>query len=404
MKFSAKLLALVLALAMLAGMTAFASEDEDPILFTFNGQEYPASYVEKLLYGYESNGYITSSYAYDEAIDYLIVNKLAPLAKANELGLDQFTDEELEKFNTLAEDYFYQHLDAYVEYYTDSIETDKEALREEILSYWEDIGTTVDVAKETHLFNQIKARLMETIDVEVTEEEITEVFNEQIEKDRELFENNIPAYEYYTYYLDYSVWFRPEGYRSIQQIMLMVDEDLVEDYKEQLTEGDEKKIAKAEQAMLDSRKDTIDAIYARLDAGNDFIAVRDEFTEDPALDEWVQENGYYVHPENTIWPDNFAAASFSEDLKEIGDYASQPVVSKNGIHIVMYAGDIPGGSPELTDDIREGIVEHITNEKRADVVESWAAEYEVVYNQEAIDEKIAERKAAYEAYEASLAG
>jgi parvulin-like peptidyl-prolyl isomerase len=184
----------------------------------------------------------------------------------------------------------------------------------------------------------------------------------------------------------------------------MVDEDLVEDYKDQLTEGDEKKIAKAEKAMLDSRKDDIEAIYARLDAGEDFITVMNEVTEDPALDEWVQENGYYVHPQNTIWPDNFAAASFSEELKEIGDYASQPVVSKNGIHIVMYAGDIPGGGPELTDDIREGIVDYITNEERTEVIESWADEYEVTYNQEVLDKLIAERKAAYEEYEASLAG
>jgi len=404
MKFIVKLFALVLALAMMAGVTAFAANDEDPILFTFNGQEYPHSYVEPLMYGYSSNNYITSVYAYDEAIDYLIVNKLAPLAKANDLGLDQFTDEEKEKIYKLAEEYYEQLLDAYVEYYTEQMETDKEALREEIRAYWAEIGTTVEVAKETHLFNQIKARLMDSIDVEITDEEINKVFEEQIQKDKELFENNIAAYEYYTYYLDYSVWYRPEGYRSIHQIMLMVDDKLVEDYRNMLNEGDEKKIAKAEKAMLDSRKEDIDAIYARLNAGEDFITVMNDVTEDPALDEWVQANGYYVHPENTIWPENFAAASFGEDLKEIGDYASQPVVSKNGIHIVMYAGDIPGGGPELTDDIREGIVDYIANEKRTAVIDSWAEEYEVTYNQEVIDKLIEERKAEYDAYEASLQG
>ena len=95
MKFFAKLTALVLTAVMILCMNGFAAE-EDPILFTFNGQEYPLSYVESVIYGYESNGYITSPYAFDEAIDYLIINKLAPLAKAKEMGLDQFTDEELE--------------------------------------------------------------------------------------------------------------------------------------------------------------------------------------------------------------------------------------------------------------------------------------------------------------------
>lgn len=396
MKFPAKLFALVLTLVMMLGMTAFATE-EDPVLFTFNGQEYPASYLQKLVYGYASEGYITSEYAYDEAIDYLIVNKLAPLEKAKELGLDQFTEEELDRIYTLAEEYFEQLLDAYVEYYTDQIDSDKEQLRKEIRAYWEDIGTTVEVAKETHLFNQIKARLMETIDVEVTEEEIVAVFEEQVNKDKELFENNIAAYEFYTYYRDYSVWYRPEGYRAIMQIMLIPDEKLLEDYKEQSYGDDEKKIEKAANAILKSRQEDIDAIYARLNAGEDFLTVMNEVSEDPALDEWIRENGYYVHQQNTVWPDTFAEASFSEELKEHGDYISKPVVSKNGIHIVMYYGDIPGGAPELTEDIRQGIIEHITNEKRVAVVESWAPEYEVTYNQEAIDKMIEEGKAAYEA-------
>lgn len=397
MKFTAKFVAMMLALIVLVSTCAFATEAEDPILFTFNGQEYPASYMDKLMLGYEGQGYITSEYAYDEAIDYLIVNKLAPLAKAKELGLDQFTDEELEKIYTLAEEYYEQLLDAYVEYYTEQIETDKEQLRKEIRSYWNDIGTTVEVAKETHLFNQIKARLMETIEVEVTEEEILKVFDEQIAKDKELFENNISAYEFYTYYRDYSVWFRPEGYRAIMQIMLVPEQDLLDDYRDQLATDDEKKIEKATNAMLKSRQDDIDAIYARLNAGEDFLTVMNEVSEDPALDEWIRENGYYVHPNNTVWPDNFAAASFSEELKEYGDYISTPVVSKNGIHIVMYYGDVPGGATELTDDIRAGIVDYITNEKRVKVVDSWAEEYEVVYCQEEIDKKISAGKAAAEA-------
>lgn len=397
MKFTAKFVAMMLALIVLVSTCAFATEAEDPILFTFNGQEYPASYMDKLMLGYEGQGYITSEYAYDEAIDYLIVNKLAPLAKAKELGLDQFTDEELEKIYTLAEEYYEQLLDAYVEYYTEQIETDKEQLRKEIRSYWNDIGTTVEVAKETHLFNQIKARLMETIEVEVTEEEILKVFDEQVAKDKELFENNIPAYEFYTYYRDYSVWYRPEGYRAIMQIMLLPEDKLLQDYKDQLDTDDEKKIEKAANAMLKSRQDDIDAIYARLNAGEDFLTVMNEVSEDPALDEWIRENGYYVHPKNTVWPDSFAEASFSEELKEYGDYISAPVVSKNGIHIVMYYGDIPGGAPELTEDIRAGIVEHIANGKRVVIVESWADEYEVTYNQEAIDKKIEEGKAAAEA-------
>lgn len=396
MKFSVKFVSLVLALILALCAGAFATEADDPILFTFNGQEYPASYVQKLMLGYESNDYISSTYAYDEAIDYLIVNKLAPLAKAHELGLDQFTDEELDRIYTLAEEYYEKYLDAYVEFYTDQIESDKDQLREEIRSYWSDIGTTVEVAKEAHLFNQIKARLMESIDVEVSEEEIQEIYQQQVEKDKSLFADNIAAFEYYTYYLDYDIWYMPEGYRAIQQILLVPEDDLIQDYKGQLDSGDEKKIKRAADAMIKSRQDDIDAIYARLEAGESFVDVMMDVSEDPSLDEWVAENGYYVHPKNTVWTENFATASFSDELSEIGDYSTTPVVSKNGIHIVMYFGDVPGGAMPLTDEIRESIVEYLSNDERVAVIESWASEYEVTYNQEAIDALIEEGRAAAE--------
>lgn len=401
MKFSVKFVSLVMALIMALCAGAFATQEDDPILFTFNGQDYPASYVEKLLLAYEGNDYISSSYAYDEAIDYLITNKLAPMAKAHDMGLDEFTDEELEHIYTLADEYYEKYLDAYVEYYTAQIEVDADELREEIRSYWNDIGTTVEVARETHLFNQIKARLMEALDVEITEEEILEVYNAQIEKDKAQFAENIPSFEYFTYYLDYDVWYMPEGYRAIQQILLVPDDDLLQDYKDQLDTDDEKKIQRAAKAMIKSRQDDIDAIYARLDAGEDFVTVMQEVSEDPSMDEWVIENGYYVHQKNTVWPDSFAEASFSDELENYGDYISEPVVSKNGIHIVMYFGDVPGGPTDLTDEIRENIISYLTNLKYTEIIESWPEEYETVYNQEAIDQCIASGKAAYEAAQAA---
>ena len=88
-------LAALLALILLLCAPAYAAEDEDPVLFTFNGQEYHQSEVVRNASAYGQAQLISSETAYEEAIEYMIANQLVAEAKAAELGLDQYTDEEL---------------------------------------------------------------------------------------------------------------------------------------------------------------------------------------------------------------------------------------------------------------------------------------------------------------------
>ena len=376
-------LAALLALILLLCAPAYAAEDEDPVLFTFNGQEYHQSEVVRNASAYGQAQLISSETAYEEAIEYMITNQLVAEAKAAELGLDQYTDEELAEIKAEADQYYEEQLDAYTDaLLPESTDAEKAEFRQSLKDYWIENGTTAELAEKTHLFNKTKARLLETMPVEITDEEIAEVFEEQIQKDEEFFKDNIKAYEYFTEYQQSDVWFVPEGYRGVLQILLYADDELTEAYKAAV-EADEG-VEEARQAILDSKQETIDEIYAKLDAGEDFVTVMQEYSEDPAMDETLIETGYAVHPESTIWVREFTAGAFSDKMQAVGD-VSDPVVSRFGVHILYYLRDIPAGRVEFNDRIRESIVNYLTNKKRAETLASWAADYEVTYNQEAID-------------------
>lgn len=397
MKTMARTLAMVLILAMAMSIPAFAAE-EDPVLFTFNGKDVLQSEVDRLLQGYAQNGYISSDYAYDEAIEYMIVNQLTAEAKAHELGLDEFTEEELAQIKEEAAEYFDAQQEAMIDVYSPEMsEEDRKAFKEELTRYWETIGTTMAAFEETHRFNVIKSRLLETMAVEISDEEISAIYEEQVSKDKEYFADNVLAYEYYTYYLTRNIWYTPEGFRRIHQIMFTVDQELIDAYKAAEEAADEKALEEAKAAILASRQDDVDAVYARLNAGEDFITVMNEVSEDPALNEYLlEEGGYMVHPESNVYGTVFAAAAFGDDMQAVGDI-SAPAVAKTGIHILYYNADEPAGPVELDDDIRNSITLYLTSQKRSQMLQDWSKEYEVTYNQKTIDKLMEDGEKAAEA-------
>ena len=383
MKKSARLCACLLALALLMGMTAFAAEGDDPVLFTFNGTEVYQSEVIRRAAAYGQAQLISSDTAYDEAIEYMIVNQLVPEARAAELGLDQFTDAELAEINAEAAEYYEQQLDAYVEGMGANLsDSEKESFREELRAYWNEMGTTVESAQETHRFNKVKARLLETMDVEISDEEIAQVYEEQVQKDEDFFKDNILAYEYFTEYMQSDVWYVPEGYRGVLQILLYADEALCDAYEDAVSAGEG--VEEAAQAIIASKQSAIDAIYARLDAGEDFVSVMLDYTQDPGMDDDRIASGYPVHVKSTVWGKEFATGAFSEEMQQVGD-VSQPIASKYGVHILYYLRDIPGGRIAMDERIRESITTYLTNQKRVEILASWADDYDVTYNQDAID-------------------
>ena len=198
-------------------------------------------------------------------------------------------------------------------------------------------------------------------------------------------------------------WYTPEGYRSIIHILMKVDDELLTAYteaqaayeeskSEENPDGDAEKktvMEAAKAAVLASKQAEIDDIYARLEKGESFTDLIAQYGEDTGMtDAATLAEGYLVHKDSVLYDAAFTSAAFSEKMQKPGD-TSDPVIGTYGIHILYYQKDVPGGVIELTDEISAEIEQSIYTEKvnayYAEALESWIAEHEIVYNQEAID-------------------
>ena len=68
---------------------------------------------------------------------------------------------------------------------------------------------------------------------------------------------------------------------------------------------------------------------------------------------------------------------------------SEAFADKNGAHILCTVGDVVSGPVEMDEAIRESITNYLTGRKRDEILDNWMAEYEITYNQPAIDALIA---------------
>ena len=411
MKHWNRMLALVLALLLcLPAALAEAApvENADPVLFTFDGEEITQSQVDEALYNMLMNGYVENESDYDAAIQALIQDKVLQ-AKIAELGFDQFTEEEEAAILEDARQEWESALDYYVSYFlTEDTDEARAQTRQQAEAYYNmngyDLNVLFESAKRSAAYDKLQASILEGADITVTEEEIASVFQQYAEGDRDAYEGNIQMYEINTNYYGYDSWYIPEGYRGIIHILLNVDEELLTAYQDAQAAYEEAKDAEvldvaaldkaqkaldeAQAAVLASKQDVIDAIYARLEKGEAFTALIAEYGEDPGMEnEEYLKNGYGVHAESMVYDPAFVAGAFSEKMQKPGD-VSDPVIGSYGIHILNYLRDIPAGIVELSDEIRAEISDYLTTSKNSQIlnetVEAWTAAHEIVYNDEAI--------------------
>ena len=336
--------------------------------------------------------------------------------------------------------------DAAVEYYMqnvgnlkeDATEEEKAAARQTALDY---IQTNFGYNEEVYLNSYIEgfreSQMRENVqkavlgEVNVTDEEIVAHFNELVDEDKTNYENNIANYEYTTHYMNQPSYYVPEGYRGITHILLDVDDELMNNYKNltaSLEEQEEKATADestddtaeadadeavaevpaetaeapaevptetaeapaeateapaepvtqemvdaARQAILDSVKDKVDEIKAKYEAGTPFADLVAEYGTDPGMTvEPNKTNGYAVHSESILFDPAFKEGAMA--LEKIGDI-SEPVLGSYGVHILHYTRDIPAGAVELTDEIRATLKEELQSELEQAAVSAMMADW-----------------------------
>lgn len=396
-----KLLACLLAALMALTMTACAESTAEAaqypgtaVAMTVNGEEITKDKVIQYAQMLQQNGY-TETVDYNAAATYLAEETLLS-QKIVEMGLDQYTEDEEAAFLLDAQVQFESDVEAYVEYYlTEDTEEGRAQAREDAIAYYQAYAYNTESILQNLLlaesFNRLQQKMLEGRDVAVTDEEVTAAFEQYAQDDKANFENNVAMYEMYQQYYGYQSWYQPEGFRGVTHILLEVDESLLTAYQDALAlaeESDEgadaaalEAVEAARQAVLASRQEDMDTIYARLSQGESFETLVKEFGTDQGMEsEEYLKNGYAVHKDSIVYDQAFTDGAFSEKMQKVGD-VSDPVVSSHGIHILNYVQDIPGGFVELTEDIRNEIATYLASQKESaaytEVMAAWMAEAQI---------------------------
>ena len=381
MKKFNRMLALAVALLMMcvcacAETVSMPLASTNPVLATIGDYEITLSEADEIAYLLYYYGYIEEYPDYQAAIDYLAETYIIESHIA-EAGYDQFAEEELTAFANEAAAEWEAMLDNYVtSYLTEDTEAARAELRVQAEAYYAAQGYSEASVLEDLLMSEAYIRMEEDLRAgyEPSEEEIQGVFNEFGAQYQQAYENDLASYEYNVNYYGYESWYTPAGYRSVLHILLDVDQALLDAWQAAQAALDEAASAEtvdeaavtaakaeletARQAVLDAKKAELDDIYARLEKGEEFLTLINEYNIDPGMmDAATVAEGYKVHQESIIYDADFVKGSFQEHMTAPGTY-SEPVISGFGIHIIYYMNDVPSGLI-MTDAIYAEIVEYL---------------------------------------------
>ena len=364
-------LALIAALMLL--FTCSLAETAEPLV-TVNGEALDMNSVlsiyQQYLDTFASAGYDTSdsdfqqmlfSYSLSAAIQDLLITQ-----EMTSLGMYTFTAEENAQIEAQAEEAYELMIRQLMGTYG-STEMSEEDLRAECVTLADQYGMTKAYAVQYYQNDLASRRYAEHLmeGTVISDAEVEAAYQSRVAEGREKYAQDVSAFET-DLYNGLEAWYRPEGYRSTLHILLKTDAETAE-------------------ARLEAVQDRIDAIYARLEAGEDFIALIREYGEDDALkDETYLNTGYQVHRQSVIWDESYIAAAFSDDLQAPGDYSRTPLDSPNGIYILYYLRDSEAGPIQLTDEIMESLrqvlFDELANQKAAERAEQLYAQADIQYN------------------------
>jgi len=371
----------------------FASED---VLATVNGEDVTGDSVlntyQQIVnyYGEPDTDSLELYYAValEEAITLALIYQAV-----GDMGLE-LTQEELDTLYATSDSDWDSALDDYVSYYytitDETTDEEREAAYAEAEDYYGSLGYSKESLRQSYLEGELYERVQTELckDVAVTDEDVQSYFDEAVQADKEIYENDLDSYEsqvlMYQYgYADQEPWYKPEGRRYIKHILLEVDEELLTNYTDLLAlyeEEDESVTAEdveaAKALIIESIQATIDEINQKLADGAAFEDLIAEYGADTGMTSGDYPDGYEVSLSSYGFVEDFVTGSFSVDT--IGDI-SEPFVSEYGVHIIKYMGDVPAGPIELTEDMQESIYESLLEEKNDEVLNAWYDSADIVY-------------------------
>ena len=390
---------------------------------------YQSNYTNTLYYYYYYYGTTDIPESMTEGMRSDVLENAVQTAVCVEHAADMgitLTDEEKEECKKAAEDTYNEYYASYRTNYSEG-ETAEE---KDITTRYQLLidGIDKDIIYRQNCDNKILTKLTEKLenDVEpVTEDEIKAAYNAKTEEDKALYGDDLSAAESAVLNGTDVYWY-PEGFRAVKHILIVPGDEALTAYKDakaarktisdeiaslysehdalldddtdsertpedvmnDITEA-QTRLTAADQTVADCAKacvadaqETVDAVYARIEAGEDFsdlVLEYDADTDKGMIEGASARTGYLICAGSTSYVDEFTEGAMA--LENVGD-VTEPVVSEFGIHIIKYMNDIPEG-PVSFDSVREALAADLLSEKKDtyynETVKAWVDEVSPVY-------------------------
>jgi len=277
------------------------------------------------------------------------------------------------------------------------------------------------------LDNFVITKLLEEVTKDITIEEaaIQEEYDRLMTEQKESFKDITKYEEMYNTNIDYrlqggidydfnTIVYVPEGERFVKHILIMyptetgtklselysaMDDDkyYMDEAKTALdSETDETKKVEAQtdydtaksdyeaskkaydDAVIEAKAtiaDKVNDITAKINAGEDFNALIDEFGEDPGMaNEPYKSDGYMVSAKTTSYDEDFTVGSMA--LTKVGEI-SKPVYTSFGAHFIKYESDVKAGEipyDEVKENISKILKEEAMSKRITELVDKWVAD------------------------------
>ena len=407
---------------LLCAQTCLA--EEDPVVVRVGKVTYPLSVAQFALDPYldlaEVNGEELSeediSALKDQVVDHLvslgvIENKLM------ETGNNDFTEDEQDILRAEASNRFEQ---TWQQVYQSTRSYDTSVTEDEITSWMISKGYTKDAFYRELMVSERESRILDLYcsDVTVTDEEAQQYYQEAfLNPDREKYEHDVPRYEKEILLTGMESFWVPEGYRYLKNILLAFPESILADLDAMQVEG-QKKVTEVQKAYnklaeaaadgedMTSAKEAYDKKLAALREYEDryrakekeaipllqskIDLIRGQLASGVSIDSLLKEYsldqqqtgsdkpGMLYHTDSEYMTDEMKAAVNA--MTSIGEL-SEAFADEKGVHLMYYAGDVPGGERKLTAEeqaqLKESALYAAQTDKLAGLIEEWKPAYEI---------------------------
>jgi len=280
----------------------------------------------------------------DRVLRQLTGDKIIAL-RAAELGLTELDDGDLARIRQEATENYEAQLEDFIALSGASGESRDDAARR----LEEESGVTLESVTESVKQGWWARKYFEHIvqDVTVSDDEVRAHYDALLASQREAYDAYPEDFEY-AHLTGQVIVYRPEGYRAVRDILIPFNE---EDAAEVARLTEQIELGTAEEGA----QERLDALYAplekkageaqkKLEAGEDFAALMDEYGCDAALkSEPMRSQGYYIGVNSFVNSVEYVEGSLM--LEEPGQ-VSVPLRSLSGVHLVQYIGELaPGEVP-----------------------------------------------------------